>query len=89
MPTPGRRDPPARVEATTAGQCLSGTENEPGDRAAEQRRGGAVDAAGRRGAGHAGEWEGQEASGPQQPGAGEGGLRCSGSGHGGQRGRRP
>ena len=72
----GRRDPPARVEATTAGQCLTGTEDEPGDCAADQRSGGAVDAADRRGAGQAGDGEGQEASGPQQPRAGESGLRC-------------
>ena len=37
MPDAGRRDPPARVEAPTAGQRLTGAEDEPGDRAADQR----------------------------------------------------
>ena len=85
----GRGDPPARVEPATAGQCLSGAEDEPGDDAAEQRSDGAVDTAGRRGTGEAGDGESQEPCGPQQPGSGEGGLRLFGSGHGAQRGRRP
>src|SRR4029077_18457374 len=63
----GRRDPPARGEATTAGECLTGTEDEPGDCAADNRGGGAVDMAAGRGAGQAGDGEAHEASRPQEP----------------------
>ena len=45
MPMRGGRDPPAGVEAPAADQRLAGADDEPGDRAADQRRQGAVDAA--------------------------------------------
>ena len=45
MPTPGRGDPPARVEATAAGQYLPGSESEAGHPAANERGCGAVDVA--------------------------------------------